>query len=295
MKKILITGVNSYIGLSFRKWLDNFSASYKTSLISLRDNTWREKSFSNYDVILHVAGIAHADVGNISEEKKGQYYKVNTELTVEVAEKAKRDGVGQFIFISSIIVYDITSSIEKVKVITKNTSPAPNNFYGDSKLQAEKRLETLIEDGFKVAIIRPPMIYGKNSKGNYPLLSKLSRTLPFFPDIKNERSMLYIDNLCEFIRLIIDNEDEGLFFPQNEEYANTSELVRLIAKCHGKNIRVTSLLNIFIRVVGRIPGKPSELANKAFGNLVYEKSLSYYAKGDYRVKSMNESVIESEG
>ncbi|KMM36745.1 NAD-dependent epimerase/dehydratase family protein [Guptibacillus hwajinpoensis] len=295
MKKILITGVNSYVGSGFKEWMEQFPGLYNISTISLRDSRWREKSFSEYDVILHVAGIAHADVGNVSEERKRQYYKVNTDLTLEVAKKAKEDGVGQLLFMSSIIVYDISSSIKEAKIITKDTVPKPTNFYGDSKLQAEKGLALLTSENFKVAIIRPPMIYGKNSKGNYPLLAKLAKKLPVFPDVKNERSMLFINNLCEFIRLIIDNKENGTFFPQNKEYVKTSELVKLIAMCHGKKIWITSLLNVFVRLIGYIPGKPSELVNKAFGNLVYDKSLSFYEKGNYRISSLEESVKQTEG
>ena len=65
---------------------------------------------------------------------------------------------------------------------------------------------------------------------------KLAQKLPVFPDIDNQRSMLHIDNLCEFIRLMIDNEESGLFFPQNREYVKTSEMVKLIAEVHGKKI-----------------------------------------------------------
>lgn len=295
MKKILITGVNSYVGSSFEKWIENFPGLYNVSTFSLRDGKWRDENFSMYDVILHVAGIAHADVGNISEERKQMYYQVNTDLTVEVAKKAKKDGVGQFIFMSSIIVYDTSSSINEPKIITKDTVPKPTNFYGDSKLQAEKGLAPLTSENFKVAVIRPPMIYGKNSKGNYPLLAKLATKLPAFPDVNNERSMLFINNLCEFIRLIIDNEEHGTYFPQNGEYVKTSELLRLIAMCHGKKIWITSLLNIFVRLIGYIPGKPSGLVNKAFGNLVFDKSLSIYEKGNYRISTLEESVKQTEG
>ncbi|MBO1915018.1 NAD-dependent epimerase/dehydratase family protein, partial [Microvirga sp. 3-52] len=91
-------------------------------------------------------------------------------------------------------------------IIDMYTTPAPSNFYGDSKLQAENQIKSLNEDSFKVVILRPPMIYGKGSKGNYPKLAKAARKLPVFPNIDNQRSMLHIDNLCEFMKLMIDNQ-----------------------------------------------------------------------------------------
>lgn len=199
--------------------------------LSVRGTEWKEHDFSIYDVVLHVAGIAHVST---DPSKEQQYYKVNRDLAIEVAEKAKQEHVKQFIFTSSIIVYGDGSHINKKRIIDKNTKPQPSNFYGNSKLQAEKGISLLESDDFKVVIIRPPMIYGKGSKGNYPKLASYARKLPIFPDIDNERSMLHIDNLCEFIRLIIKNEERGFFFPQNIEYVKTSELVKRIADVYGK-------------------------------------------------------------
>ncbi|MBO8173579.1 MAG: NAD-dependent epimerase/dehydratase family protein [Bacillaceae bacterium] len=286
MKKILITGANSYIGTSFKKWVSKFPEHYSIDTISLRDDRWKEMSFEGYDVVLHTVGIAHVDA---RQKMEPIYYKVNRDLAIEAAKKAKCDSVKQFIFMSSIIVYGDSSRINKPRVINKSTIPKPANFYGDSKLQAEQGLNRLKSNNFKVAIIRPPMIYGRGSKGNYPKLSKLARILPLFPDIDNERSMLHIDNLCEFIRLIIDNEEDGLFFPQNNEYVKTSEMVRLIAEMHGKKILLTKVFNPLIIVLSR----KIRLVNKVFGNLIYEKSMSTY-KEDYSIRNLRESIIVTE-
>ncbi|WP_315969461.1 NAD-dependent epimerase/dehydratase family protein [Oceanobacillus massiliensis] len=229
MKRILITGKNSYVGNSFEKWLDNYPGEYSIDKLSLRDNSWKEKNFSSYDVILHVAGIAHVSSDPNKEEL---YYKVNRDLTVEVAKKAKIEGAKQFIFMSSIIVYGDSTSDRKV--IDRNTVPKPSNFYGNSKLQAEEGIKNLESDNFKIVLIRPPMIYGRDSKGNYPKLAKAAQKLPVFPYVQNERSMLHIDNLSEFIRLMVDNKERGLFFPQNREFVKTSEMVKYIAEVHGK-------------------------------------------------------------
>ena len=218
MKKILITGANSYIGMAVEKWLNRENDKYIVDTVDMIDGTWREKNFTEYDVVYHVAGLAHADVGKVSEERKAFYYKINTDLAVETAKKAKDDGVKQFVFMSSMIIYGESGGFGQQKVITRDTKPSPANFYGDSKWQADQKIQMLMDDTFKVAIVRPPMIYGKGSKGNYPTLAKMAKKLPIFPKVDNQRSMLHIDNLCEFIRLIIENEDSGVFFPQNAEY-----------------------------------------------------------------------------
>jgi len=290
MKKILITGANSYIGTSFEEYLqEHYPDEYTVDTLDMLDGGWREKSFGGYDSVFHVAGIAHSDNGKISEEKARLYYAVNTELTEEVAKKAKTDGVGQFVFMSSAIVYGDSAPIGKSKVIGKDTSVSPANCYGDSKVQAEKRLLLLEEDAFKVVILRPPMIYGKGSRGNYPLLSRIARKTPIFPYVKNQRSMLYIENLCEFVRLMIQNDERGIFHPQNAEYSNTSELVAMIASAHGKRIRLVKGFGWLLKVASHLTG----LVNKAFGNLSYEMNLSEY-RIDYRRVTLEESVLRTE-
>ena len=285
MKRVLITGKNSYIGTSLENWLMKEPAIYKVDTVDMKDGSWKEADFSQYDVVFHVAGIAH-----VSSDPKMEdlYYKVNRDLTIETAEEAKAEGVKQFIFMSSIIVYGDSSSSKRV--IDRNTVPTPSNFYGNSKLQAEEGIKHLESDDFKIVVLRPPMIYGKGSKGNYPKLSKLAQKIPVFPDINNERSMLHIDNLCEFIKVMVDNEESGLFFPQNKEYVKTSEMVRLIAEVHGKRVRLVKGFNELLKLIGWKVG----LVNKVFGNLVYEQRMSSYDKANYLIRDLRESIIKTE-
>ena len=288
MKKVLITGANSYIGTSFENYVMQCH-DYQIDTVDMIDSTWRDKSFSEYNSVFHVAGIAHSDTGRVSEERKQFYYQINTDLTIETAKKAKADGVGQFIFMSSAIVYGDSAPIGKPKRITRDTPVAPANFYGDSKVQAENGLLKLADESFHVVILRPPMIYGKGSKGNYPQLSKFAQKLPIFPYIKNERSMLYIGNLTEFVKLMIDNNESGIFYPQNAEYVATSEMVQVIAQAHGKKIRLVKGTTVPLKAMSHVTG----LVNKAFGNLSYDMSMSEY-KENYRKFSFEESIRQTE-
>lgn len=280
MKRILITGKNSYVGNSVKDWLEKSPGKYSIYTISLRDESWKKHDFSKYDVIIHVAGIAHVSANPKMEQL---YYKVNRDLTIETALKAKNDGVKQFIFMSSIIVYG-DSSPEK-KIINHDTVPSPTNFYGKSKLEAEQGIIPLNDKNFKIVIIRPPMIYGKGSKGNYQKLSKLAKISPIFPYVDNQRSMIHIDNLAEFIRLIIDNDESGIFHPQNKEYVNTSELVKLIGEANNKRIFLLKGFNKFINLMSR----KVKVLNKVFGNLIYNQEISTY-KVEYRIRNLPQSV-----
>lgn len=290
MKRILITGANSYIGTSVETYLSKWPEKYSVDTIDMIDGTWRNADFSKYDVVYHVAGIAHSDNGKITKEKAKLYYDVNTKLTVETAKKAKTEGIKQFIFMSSAIVYGNSAPIGKKKCITKDTPVHPANAYGNSKVKAEAGLRKLEDENFKVVILRPPMIYGKGSKGNYPLLSKLAQKLPVFPYVRNRRSMLYVENLAEFVRLMIENEENGVFWPQNREYSNTSELVQLIGDAHGKKIHLIHGFEWALRLLAYFTG----LVDKAFGNLYYDKNISKY-KQNYIVADLKQSIRATEG
>jgi len=260
LKKILITGANSYIGTSFEKYMRMWPEKYLVDTLDMIDGTWRKSSFEGYDAVFHVAGIAHIKE---TTDNAHTYYDINRDLPVETATKAKADGVGQFVFLSSMSVYE-----KETGIINQGTIPNPKNNYGKSKFQAEALLAGLVDDSFHIAVLRPPMVYGKGCKGNYTRLAKLAVMTPLFPDIDNVRSMVFIDNLSEFIKQLIDMEYSGLFFPQNPEYVRTSEMVKLIAESHGKAVKLTKLFNPIIKLL-----KINEI-NKVFGSLVYEKTMS---------------------
>lgn len=289
MKKILITGANSYIGTSVEQYLGRWREQYRVDTVDMVDGTWREQSFRGYDAVLHVAGLVHQPKTKNDPAEADRYDRINHRLAVETAEKAKAEGVPQFLFLSSASVYGLRAPVGKVVMITADTPLNPTDNYGISKKKAEEGLQPLRDDRFKVAILRPPMIYGKGCKGNYQTMAKLAGKLPVFPWVNNQRSMLYMENLAEFIRLLIDDEAEGMFCPQNNEYVNTSEMVNLIAHARGKGILMIHGFAWAIKLLRPVTG----IVDKAFGSLCYDFELSRYPK-DYCVKNLQESILETE-
>ena len=298
-KKILITGAGSYIGESFKEYAaEKYGNNFSIKDVDMLDGTWRDMDFSEYDIVYHVAGIAHADVGNVDEETKEKYYAVNTDLAVEVCQKAKTEGVKEFIFMSSMIIYGDSAPYGKSKIVDENTVPAPANFYGDSKLQADVAVRELADDSFKVIVLRPPMIYGKGSKGNYPTLAKLAKKLPVFPDVDNQRSMLYIENLCEFlcqIMLVDVKQNATVLIPQSAEWTKTADMVKEIASTCDKKIAMSRMLKPCVKIAGAVPGKIGGLVNKAFGNNCYSHSIAKYEGVNYQIVDLRESIIRTEG
>lgn len=299
-KKVLITGAGSYIGEAFQTYATEHYPALKVDAVDMIDGSWREKNFSSYDIIYHVAGIAHADVGNVDEATKAKYYAVNTDLAVEVCEKAKAEGVKNFVFMSSMIVYGDSAPYGKSKVVDEHTVPFAANFYGDSKLQADAAVRELADDSFHVFVLRPPMIYGKGSKGNYPTLAKFAKKLPVFPNVDNERSMLHIDNLCEFlcqIMMVKEVKDNAIvLIPQNGEWTKTSEMVKEIGEVTGKKVRlIGGIMKPAVLLGGKVPGKIGGLVNKAFGNSTYAHEMSIYEGIVYQTTSLKESIQKTEG
>jgi UDP-glucose 4-epimerase len=308
MKRILITGEKSYVGTGVERYLMEYNAKagreeYHVDTISLREESWVHYDFSSYGTVFHVAGIAHVDTGKVSEEGKELYYLVNRDLAAKAARKAKKQGVSQFIYMSSMIVYGESAPVGIKRVITHETRPAPANFYGDSKLQGERVLEGLAGEGFNVAILRPPMIYGKGGdnfregKGNYAVLSKMAGKFPVFPKIKNERSVLYMENLGEFVRLLTESGRGGFFFPQNGEYCATAQMVEAIGRAKGKNVRLWKILNPMVYLAAKFPGKIGKMANKAFGNMIYAMDMGeerMEGLDGYQLYSLEESISRAE-
>ncbi|MCR5573161.1 MAG: NAD-dependent epimerase/dehydratase family protein [Candidatus Saccharibacteria bacterium] len=285
MKRILITGKDSYVGTSVKKYLEQRPKKYKVDELDVKGDEWEKYDFSKYNVVFHVAGIAHVDVKKADEETKKLYYKVNCDLAEEVAKVAKKAGVKQFIFMSSAIVYGDSAPIGKKKVITIDTEPAPANFYGDSKLQAEIKLNKLVNKSFIVSLVRPPMIYGEGRKGNYPTLRKLALRLPVFPKVKNERSMIYIDNFTAFIKEIIDNDRSGILMPSNPDAISTSEIVKTIAEANNKKIAIVPGFTWALKLLSHL----TPFVNKAFGSMSYK-----IRKGDYQKYTTLESIRKME-
>ena len=277
---ILITGAGSYVGTSVERWIKNHS-NHRVDTLDMLKDTWRDTDFSIYDTVYHVAGIAHV---NAKANMETLYYKVNRDLTIEVAQKAKAAGVKQFIFMSSMIVYHESRSL-KPEMITSDTQPCPNGFYGDSKLQAEKGLYELESDTFKVCILRPPMIYGPNSKGNFPRLIKLAVKTPVFPDFHNQRSMLYIDNLAEFVLQAVNRQLSGTFYPQNRELSDTVEIIRYFAKAQHHSIYFAKWLNPFVRLASHF----LQPINKMFGTYYYAPQMSQMPF-EYQLVSFEQSL-----
>lgn len=283
MKKVLIIGKGSYLGESLAKWLEQFPTNYSVDIVDPKNGAWRDTDFSLYETVVDFAGVAH--INNITENMRDLFYSVNRDLSIELATCAKEHGVKHFIIFSSMNVYG-----DYCDCVTDRTAENPTSFYGDSKLQGDIGIRELEDDSFIVSYVRPPFVYGKGCTGNYNSISRIAKKTPVFPTYKNRKSMIYIDNLCEFTRLVIDAKMSGVLTPQNKELVSTADLVREIAKCSGRKILFTGLFNWAI-----VPAcKMTRFVRRAFADDCYAQELSDYWEYAYCVVDFEDSISRTE-
>lgn len=278
---ILISGKTGYLANCLKEYGVK-NRSYKVNLVSVRSEE-KDIDFTNKDVFIHTAAIVHK---RETDFQLDDYLEINRNVTIRLAHEAKKAGVKKFLFISTMAVY---GSIEGC--IDEETPLNPTSFYGISKLEAEKALKELESDNFSVSIIRPPMVYGKNAPGNFQPLRKISKKTPIFPKVYNQRSMIYIENLCEFIFQLIENNDRGTFHPQDRNFINTSQMVKQIGLANKKYIYLSPLLG---KVIKKGINKNKNL-KKIFGDLYYSVELSDYRDNKYQKTPFEKAVNFIEG
>jgi UDP-glucose 4-epimerase len=289
-RKLLLTGEKGYIVTCLEKWLATKQEVSRITKISLRGEAWKAADFSGYDCVVHLAGLSHGQ----KKWTTADYGDVNTRLTAELAQKAKLEGVRHFIFISTMAVYGVQDTLGQSAVINEETALTPQTLYGKSKLDAEKALAGLAGDGFTLAVIRPPMVYGPGCPGNYQSLRKIALSAKMIPRYENQRSMIFIDNLCELIWLVIASRGAGVFTPQNKEYVTTWEMAAAIAKHNQTRLWLSTLFNPLLRIAAGGRGALSHSLRRAFGSLVYDQGMSSHFAYQYCVCDFQESMRKTE-
>lgn len=256
--KILVTGSSGYLGNNF---INQYKNSFHFEKFSLLNEKLVDINLKDVETILHCAALVHQK----KEHTYKKYHEINVEYPVNLAKLAKKYGVRQFIFISTVAVY----GDDKEKV-DENLSCNPVTLYGKSKLEAEKKLLKLNDENFIVSIIRLPMIYGLNAPGNIKMLIKVINKIPILPfgSIKNKRTFISIQNLCVFINEVIKQEKKGLFLVSDDRSLSTSELINKIANNMNKKILLLKI-PLFEKILQII--KPS-LYNKLYNSLEVDNS-----------------------
>ncbi len=281
---ILIVGKNSFIARGVGAWFAGKDPAPQVDCISVREDSWKCRDLSGYDAVIFAAALVHRpDVTDWAE-----YERINVQLPLEFATYAKAQGVKQFVFFSTVSVYQAERTLPRGTVIDENTPLEPLSLYGKSKLMAENRLQTLMDDHFRVSIVRPTYVYGKGCRGRHIDVQKwLARMLPVLPDAFGDvkMGMVYIDNLAELVWLIVHSQCSGIYHAQDAAPMSTCEILQTMAPAK-KTIRCRWLLQPFVRI---------SMVKRLFGGSAYSEELAQGTLGEYRVVSMAEGICRTIG
>jgi len=254
--KIIVTGASGFIGQRFMQYNHG---KYELLPVSLQKKDASTLDLQNANVVLHLAGKAH-QMKKIDDKI---YFDINFELTRKLADRAKQQGVFLFIYMSSVKVY----GEESTKVLDEYSPCNPIDPYGRSKLEAENYLRTIQDSKFKVAIIRPPMVYGPGVKGNMVRLLHLAEKNYPLPlgGIDNKRSMVFIDNLVELINCVIARNAKGTFIAGDPKPISTEDLVKMMRQLMGRPAKLMILPLFGRKILQRL--RPA-LYQRLFGSFV---------------------------
>lgn len=279
--QVLIIGKNSYIGNHIDLWLTKYG--HQVTQLDVLTEIWKSFDYSKYNAIVHVAGIVHQP--NCKDWEL--YKRVNTDMPIEIATMAKEQGVSQYVYFSTMGVFGLGKKL-KPNIIDMNTPLKADGMYGRSKLMAEEGLMVLNDENFSVACVRPPSVYGKGCKGGYITgFTSIAKKMPVIPIAYEnvKQSFIYIDNLTELVRQLMEKKLFGIFCPQDEKAVNANELLYAITKGIGKKYRSSRTLGFCVKMLNFIP-----LVKKAYGGIEYAESLSTIKDVDYVVVPFEEGI-----
>ena len=278
--RIVIIGKNSYIGGYIKNYLTSFG--HEVYEFDIEHNELNETIFENVDSVIHVAAIVHRK--DIKDYKI--YKKINTDLPYKVAQLAKANGVAQFVFLSSMAVYKQDKSL-KGNWLDEHSECNPQSLYGKSKYEAELLLNSLSEANFKICHIRPANVYGKNCRGAYmESFRKIVQRLPCIPVAYEnvKQGMLYIENLVELVKLIVENKAEGIYPAQDKTAVSSVELMEEIAKSITVKNKKSRFLGIPFKIF-RI-----SVVKKLYGGVAYTREYATTQLGDYCLYDFSQGI-----
>lgn len=297
MDKICITGASGFIG---RPLMSALIKSGKTVRGFIRNDIQISKSntsnniivgditqninWTNYlqgfDCIIHCAGRAHI----MNDNDGNSYFNVNSLATKNLAEHAVNAGVKRLIFLSTIKVNGENTQEKSINnddqsIFKYNDIPNPQDFYATSKLEAENILWDISKNTeLEIVVVRLPLVYGSEVKGNLLRLKKLINSgLPLpFALIKNQRSLIGIDNLIDLLIKCINHPNAAgkVFLASDDEHLSTPELIKYMASAMGKPSRIFPIPIYILKFLSKILGKQNEI-DRLLGSLRVDNT---YAK-----------------
>lgn len=288
LRKVIVTGANGFVGAAMAQrllgegWVvvgtfRDHNASLGGPKVlpfitgDINGKTDWAAALRGVDTVVHTAGRAHI-VRDTAANNLSAFRRVNVQGTENLARQAADSGVKRFLFLSSVKVNG-----ESRRVAYKETDkPAPKDSYGISKMEAEQELlKIAAETGMAVIILRPPLVYGPKVKANFLRLIRIvDRGIPLpFAWVKNQRSLIYVENLADAIVRCIRHADVAFktYLIRDDTDVTTPELIRMMASALGKPSRLFGMSPKLLRDIAHLLGKENE-TDRLIGSLIVDDS-----------------------
>jgi len=280
---VLVTGAGGFVGRHLvpvligegwrvRRAVRSLSGSDDEVLIgSIGPATDWQAALAGVEAVVHLAARVH----HPGEEGAAELYRaVNTEGTLQLARCAAAAGVRRFVHVSTILVNG--NSTDGRAPFREDDIPAPRGVYGSSKAAAESGLKQLAETvDMRIAVIRPPLIYGAGALGNFRLLVRaIQRGIPLpFGAIRNRRAFLGVENLASFIANRLSGADSkfDIFLVADEMQISTPDFVRQIARAAGSTARLVPVPVTALQALLKMSGRP-EARDSLIGSMEIDVS-----------------------
>lgn len=290
MRKLLVTGATGFIGSAILSAVGKLTSFEAVALV--RGSTSKSvsadveivrgdinaalewpASLGKVDCVIHCAGRAHV-MHESAVDSLAEFRKVNLAGTLALAKGAAAAGVRRFIFLSSV---GVNGSATTSDAFVEDALPAPTADYALSKMEAEQALLAFqSETAMEIVIIRPPLVYAAHAPGNFRRLLRLVNSGVPLPlaGVRNQRSMVALENLVDFIICCVDHPAAAnqVFLIADDEDISTEDIVRHLAMGMGlSKARLFPFPNGLLRFAARIAGKQG-MYNQLYGSLRVDAS-----------------------
>lgn len=280
--QVLVTGANGFVGRALCDLLDEAgarvrrlvrTASGREGEVVVADPLgWKrwDEVLDGVGVVVHLAARVHV-MRDRATDPAWEFNQVNCELTRQLARASAQCGVRRFVFLSSIKV----NGEGRAMPYAEMDLPAPEDDYGRSKRDAEAALlEIGSNDALQAVVLRPPLVYGPQVRGNFlRLLHAIHAGYPMpLGGVRNRRSLIYLGNLVDAIALAMCHPvAAGVFLVRDGEDLSTAELIRRLAHHMGVAARLLPLPVGAIRLAANMLGRGAA-ANRLVGSLCVDDS-----------------------
>ena len=304
--KLLITGANGFIGQALCPHLAHLghevipavrqpSAVPGERVIPTDDALAWQQALHGCQSVVHLAGRAHV-MDEQARDPLHAFREANVRLTLALAQQAAQAGVQRFVFVSSIKVHG--ESTAPAQRFTAQDAPQPCDPYAISKWEAEQGLQQIANaTGMELVIVRPPLVYGPGVKGNFAqMLRWVCKSVPLpLGAVQNQRSMVALDNLVDFLALcalpdLSPRAAGQVFLISDGATVSTPELLRKMAQAYGRSLWLPSLPAAWLKGCAVALGQ-GQAIDRLLGSLVIDDRPARALLGWQPPVSMDQQLL----